>query len=146
MIHLSTIHEKMLTSFHRNHFILTVSDLENTSIFKDHDLTNDNHLSLETCQRVFPSASKRTVANLLLTTMQIKVEQGQNHFLFAFNDQNKEESLDVVNGLVQILGLTPSSDEQQAYFDYLKTCAFEWTHLLIAEEENMKRLGTQPKH
>jgi hypothetical protein len=146
MIHLSTIHESNLTTFHRNHFILTVSDLNDTSIFKDHDLTNDNHISIETCRRLFPNASKDTIANLLLTALQIKIGLGETHFLFVFNDDNKEESLDVVNGLVQVFELTPSSDEQKAYFDFLKTYALDWTHILIAEEQRLKKIGTTKQH
>lgn len=146
MIYLSTIHEKNLTPFHRNHFILTVTDLNDTSIFKDHDFTNDNHISIETCRRLFPVTSKETIANLLLTTLQIKIGQGEAHFLFVFNDDNKEESLDVVNGLVQVFGLIPSSDEQKAYFDFLKTYALDWTHILIAEDQRLGKIGTTKQH
>lgn len=140
MLHFSTIHESKLTKFNRNHFILTVTDLNDTSIFKDHDSTNDNHFSIETCRRIFPNATKETIANLLLTTLQIKIEQGETHFLFVFNDENKAESLDVVNGLVHVLELTQSSPEQKAYFDFLKTYALEWTHILIAEESRLTRI------
>jgi len=142
LIHLSTINEEKLTSFNRNHFILSVTDLKDTAIFKDHDLNNDNHISIETCRRLFPNASKQTIANLLLTTLQIKIQQGETHFLFVFNEGNKAESLDVVNGLVQVFDLTPSTPEQEAYFSFLKAYAFEWTHILIAEEERLNKISS----
>ncbi|WP_257207979.1 hypothetical protein [Bacillus cereus] len=135
-----------MTAFHRNHFILAVTDLKDTSIFKDHDFTNDNHISIETCRRLFPNASEKTVASLLLTALQMKIEQGETHFLFVFNDDNKEESLDVINGLVHIFELTPTSDEQKAYFDFLKTYAKNWTHILIAEEQRLNKIGSTKQH
>ncbi|AFQ30347.1 hypothetical protein P4493_10200 [Bacillus thuringiensis] len=146
MINLSTIHESNLTAFHRNHFILAVTDLKDTSIFKDDDFTNDNHISIETCRRLFPNASEKTVASLLLTALQMKIEQGETHFLFVFNDDNKEESLDVINGLVHIFELTPTSDEQEAYFDFLKTYEKNWTHILIAEEQRLNKIGSTKQH
>lgn len=146
MIHLSTINEKNLTKFHRNHFILSVSDLKDTAIFEDHDLNNDNHITIETYRRLFPNASKATIASLLLTTLQLKIQEGKTHFLFVFNEDNKEASLDVVNGLVHILNLTPSSPEQESYFEFLRTYALDWTHVLLAEEKRLNKIGSIIKH
>ncbi|MES9681664.1 hypothetical protein ABWK22_01865 [Gottfriedia acidiceleris] len=146
MIHFSTINEGNLTAFHRNHFIISITDLKDTSIFKDHDLNNENHISIETSRRLFPKATNITIANLVLTMLQMQIEAGKTHFLFVFNDDNKEESFDMVNGLVLIWELMPSSDEQQQYFDYLRTFAQEWTHLIVAEDKRKKEIGTQKEH
>ncbi|MEC3030059.1 hypothetical protein P9Z86_08740, partial [Bacillus thuringiensis] len=78
--------------------------------------------------------------------LQMKIEQGETHFLFVFNDDNKEESLDVINGLVHIFELTPTSDEQEAYFDFLKTYEKNWTHILIAEEQRLNKIGSTKQH
>ncbi|MFE7817887.1 hypothetical protein ACFU1R_06795 [Priestia megaterium] len=142
MIHLSTINEEKLTSFNPNHFILSVTDLKNTAPFKNHDLNNDNHISIETCRRLFPSSSNQTIASLMLTTLQIKIQQGKTHFLFVFNEKNKAESFDVVNGLIRVFNLTPSTPEQEAYFSFFKAYAFEWTHILIAEDKRLNKISS----
>lgn len=142
MIYLSTIHEAHLTMFHRNHFIVSTTDLKDLSIFKDNDPDNDNHISIETCRRLFPNASKSTIAGILLTSLQLKIQQGTNQFLLVFNNDNKIESFDLLNGLVQIFDLVPNSPEQKEYFDYIQTYAFDWTHILIAEEERLNKIGS----
>lgn len=143
MIALSTIHESHLTKFHRNHFILTVSDLKDLSIFKDFDLDNENHFSLETAREVFPNASNETLAGLLLTTIKLKLQEGERNFLFVFNDENKTESLDIVNGLIHVFNLVAANEQQAKQFEYLKTFALEWTHLLIAEEDRKPKITFQ---
>lgn len=141
MINLSTIHESKLTKFHRNHYIITVTDLKDTSIFKKHDPDCEKHFSLETCIRLFPNASKKTIASLLLTSMRVQVLDGQSNFLFVFNDENREVSFDIVNGLVHVLRLEASNEEQEKYFEYLRTFALEWTHYLIEEEARQPKMG-----
>lgn len=139
MIALSTIHESKLTKFHRNHTIISVSDLPDTSIFKDGDLDNEKHISIEECRRLFPKASNKAIAGLLHTYLQLKLADGERNFLVVFNDENREVSFDIINGLVQVMNLEPATEEQEKYFAYLRTFALEWTHLLIAEE------ATKPK-
>lgn len=146
MIHLSTINETNLTTFHRNHFILSVTDLKDTSVFKDHDFNNENHISIETCKRIFPEATKTTIANLILTTIQIKIGQGQTNLLFVFNEENEAESFDVVNGLTQIFNLKPSNSEQNTYFEILKGYAGDWTQSLLIEEERFNKIGSIVLH
>lgn len=138
MIALSTIHESKLTKFHRNHIIFSVSDLPDTSIFKGKDLDNEQHISIEECRRLFPKANNQAIASLLFTYLHLKIAEGERNFLFVFNDENREVSFDVINGLVQILDLEPSTEEQEQYFAYLRTYALEWTHLLLAEKAQDK--------
>ncbi|BCT30374.1 hypothetical protein [Bacillus velezensis] len=135
MLHLASIHEKNLTMFHRNHFILSISDLEESDIFNDHD----NHISIETCRRLFPNASMSTLASLIISSIQIKIGEGVENFLLVFNEDNKVESLDFLNGLIYVFDLTPSSREQEAFYDFLRSYAQDWTHKLIAEEKRLNK-------
>ncbi|WP_263117519.1 hypothetical protein [Bacillus subtilis] len=139
MLHLASIHEKNLTMFHRNHFILSISDLEESDIFNDHDLDDDNHISIETCRRLFPNASMSTLASLIISSIQIKIGEGVENFLLVFNEDNKVESLDLLNGLIYVFDLTPSSREQEAFYDFLRSYAQDWTHKLIAEEKRLNK-------
>ncbi|UOE58168.1 hypothetical protein [Cytobacillus oceanisediminis] len=133
MLQLSTIHENNLTKFHRNHFILSVKDLKDASIFKGEDIQNDNHFTIQSFKRLFPNATKDTTAAIITMTIKIKLGQGTENFLFAFNDQTKNETLDIVNGLVWVFDFKSGNAEQEGFFRYLETHAGEWTQLLLAD-------------
>lgn len=139
---LSTIHHENLTNFHRNHFIITVTDLKDTEQLKTSLLNDENYISIETCRRLFPNASKESIAGLLLTTLQMKISQQKTDFLFVFNDEDKCEAMDILNGLVHVLGLTPKQEQQEKYFEMIKAYGVDWTHILIEQEQRLKKIHT----
>lgn len=137
MLSLSTIHHKYLTNFHsQNHYLLTVSDLTDTEQFSHRFLSDDNYFSIETCRRLFPSANKNTIARLLLTAIRIQISQGRNRFLLVFNDNDRYESMDLLNGLIYALNLTTDDEEQRAIWDSIKPYGLDWVHIFIAEESS----------
>lgn len=141
MYQLSSIHESQLTPFHRSQFIITMDDLQNTHIFRDPKYSAGRYFSVQMNREFFPKASPETIANLLLTTLQIKFQRGETNFLVVYNDGNENESMDILNGLLHVFGFIAPSRELSPQYKQLSAYAGNWTRLLIEEEEAMSRIG-----
>lgn len=140
MITLSTIHERKLTRFHRNHYIICVSNLQNTSSLEGDDLQNEKHFSIEMCNDLYPNASMETKAGILLTSIQRKIQEGVQNFLLVFNDDTKYETIDLLNAFVLVLQLEPSNEEEKNKYDLLRAYAGEWTHAILRTEEKYGKI------
>ena len=140
MITLSTVHEKNLTRFHRNNYIICVSNLVNTSSLESEDLQSEEHFSIETCDRLYPNASIETKAGILLTLVQRKIQEGQESFLLVFNDGTKYETMDILNAFVLVLGLEPTNEEEKLKYDSLRAFANEWTHAILSVEQKYNKI------
>jgi len=146
MINLSTIHEKNLSKFHRNNYIISVTELLNRSALEDGDEQCERHISIETCKKLYPRASVDTIAGLLLINLQLKIQEGERNFLLCFNDENRIESMDLLNGLVGVLRLEARTEEQKMIFESIKGYANEWTHALFRAENKYNNIGSALKH
>lgn len=116
-----------LTVFHRNHYIISISDFKNEMIFKKGDLQNNNHITLKTIQKLFPNISDKKMLKLIMTSIQMKVNEGINDFIFAANDDNTKESLDLVNAILLIFNF--HLKENKYKLNQIKRHKGKWTRL-----------------
>lgn len=146
MITFSSIHEKNLTRFHRNHYIICVSNLKNRSPLEGDDLENEKHFSIETCNSLYPNASIETKAGILLTSIQRKIQEGERSFLLVFNEDTKHEAIDLLNAFVLIMGLKPADEEQKARCKSLRLYTSEWTHAILKVEQKYNKIKNALLH
>ena len=132
MISLNALHEKQITRFQRNQYIISVSDLKNTSSIGHRDLQNEHHISIETIKKQYPNASLESVARILLISIKTKIKNGETRFLFSFTDETERESMDLLYGLFSVLQLEATTKEQQKK---LEAYADLWTDLLCRLEK-----------
>ena len=57
------------------------------------------------------------------------------NFLLTFTDETKQESMDLLNGLLQVFQLEPTTKEQQEIFEILQKNAGQWTEAICQAEE-----------
>lgn len=145
MISLATIHEDKITRFQRNHYIISISDLKNKSSIGREDLQNEEHIIIETVKKMYPCASMETVAGILLTSIQLKLQFGERRFLLSFTDETKRESMDLLNGLFMVLQLEATTEEQQKTFEALRPYAGKWTEALCRVEEKYHKMDNTLK-
>ncbi len=136
MISLASIHEDQITRFQRNHFIISISELQNKSSIGHDDVQCEEHISIETVKNTFPSLTTEKVANLLLIAIMMKLQEGERRFLLSFTDETKLESMDLLNGLVHVLQIKATTEEQQNMFEFLRAHAGKWTEAICQSEEN----------
>lgn len=132
MISLNVLHEKQITRFQRNQYIISVYELKNKSSIGHKDIQNEHHITIETIKKQYPNASLETVARLLLLSIKTKIKNGETRFLFSFTDETECESMDLLNGLFSVLQLKATTEEQQKK---LEAYADLWTDLLCRLEE-----------
>lgn len=142
MIHLSTIHEKRLTPFHRRYFILSVDELENMGVFGQFGLSQPGGISIQKYRQAFPKATDLTIANLLLSNLHVTLQQGIRDYLLVYSDSTKAETLDLANALMELFALTASTKEEQDVINQIKTFSNKWTYLMLSAEEEMPRVRT----
>lgn len=136
MISLATMHEDNITRFQRKHYIISISELQNKSSIGHEDIQSNEHISVETVRKIYPSITTEAIARLLLVTIQMKLKEGQRRFLLTFTDETKRESLDLLNGLVNVLQIEPSTEEQRKNFESLHMYAGEWTEEICRAEKH----------
>lgn len=146
LITLSTIHEKKLTRFHRNNYIICISNLTNKSSLEGDDLQNEKHFSIETCNSLYPKASMETKAGIFLTSIQRKIQEGEHNFLLVYNDDTKHEAMDILNALVLVLELEPTNEEQKMKYESLRAFANAWTHAILRAEQKYNKIKNALLH
>ena len=140
MISLATIHEDNITIFQRNNYIISISELQNKSSIGHEDIECEEHISIETMRELFPNASINGIVGILLTSIQMKMLEGERRFLLTFTDETKCESMDLLNGLVHVLQLEATTEEQRKYFDLLNAQAGKWTEAICREEKKNRTI------
>lgn len=133
---IAPIYIEDLTKFDRNYYILSLNRID-PSLFKDGDIHYANHFPVENYTFMYPEASFETVAGVLATVVQLKMEQGQERFLLAYDDKNIAESLDMLNGLVKFFGLSVELPEYIRIQGILRSYEGKWTKHLLLEKESL---------
>ena len=135
MISLAAAHEAEITRFHRNHYIISISELQNkSSIGYDNHSFNAN-FSIEAVMTMYPSITIESLARLLLVSIRMKIQEGQMNYLLTYTDETKQESMDLLNGLVHVFQLEPTTKELRDIFEILQIHAGQWTEAMCQAEE-----------
>src|SRR5699024_7284492 len=116
-----------LTMFHRNHYIISISDIKNDMIFKKGDLQNNNHITLATVKKLFHNISRKRTIKLILTTIRMKMNEGVSDFIFVINDDDVKESLDLANAILSIFDFYLKENKYK--LKQIREFKDEWTRL-----------------
>lgn len=140
MISLVATHEDNITRFQRKQYIISISELQNKSSIGHEDIQRNEHISVVSVRKMFPSITTEAIARILLVTIQMKLKEGQRRFLLTYTDETKLESLDLMNGLVSVLQIKASAEEQQQIFESLHMYAGEWTKEICRAESHFHNI------
>ncbi|MBD3107489.1 hypothetical protein IEO70_03850 [Bacillus sp. AGMB 02131] len=140
MINLAATHEDNIIRFQRKQYIISFSPLQNKSSIGHEDIQRNEHISLEAVREMFPSITTEAIVRILLVTIQMKLKEGQRRFLLTYTDETKRESLDLMNGLVSVLQIKASAEEQQQIFESLHMYAGEWTKEICRAESHFHNI------
>ncbi len=135
MISLAAAHENEITRFQRNHYIISILELQNKSSFGHDTHPFKADFSTEAVMTMYPTITIESLARLLLVSIRMKIQEGQMNFLLTFTDETKQESMDLLNGLLQVFQLEPTTKEQQEIFEILQKNAGQWTEAICQAEE-----------
>lgn len=135
MISLVAAHEDELTRFQRNHYIISILDLQNKSSIGHANQPFKADFSIEAVMTMYPTITTESLARLLLVSIRMKIQEGQMNFLLTFTDETKQESMDLLNGLAHVFLLEPTTKEQREIFEILQKHAGQWTEAICQAEE-----------
>lgn len=146
MISLTTTHEDNITRFQRNQYIISISELQNKSSLGHEDIQRNEHISIEAVRKMLPSITTEALARILLVTIQMKLKEGQRRILLTYTDETKRESLDLLNGLVSVLQIEASTEEQRQNYESLQTYAGEWMEEICRAEKHYHNIENTISH
>lgn len=133
---IAPIYIEDLTKFHSNYYILSLNRID-PSLFKDGDMAYANHFTVENFTFMYPEATFETTVGVLATVIQLKMEQGQERFLVVYDVKNIAESLDIMNGLVKIFGLSVELPEYIRIQGILRSYEGKWTEHLLLQKKSL---------
>lgn len=127
---LSIISEEDLTLFHKNYFVLSLSDVDISAVHSGSDNNGKLFFSFDALKNRFPNVSDFATIKILVSALDIKSAEGKKDFLLVYKDNNKEESMDLALGLSELFNLRIRFLSDSEDIKSFKVKEYYWSDLI----------------